>query len=299
MNNARADRLPTPSLRPAYAAATAFRAPANPPARLPLPATLTETIGFSDTGILLEKLERPLRAHGVRLAELDRLTIAYPHKHPSEEGNDKAAGEARLLRGALKKACPGIAFPLAAAIHETVHLGRSEDQSVIHALTGRQVYAVDPALQTEPLPFIERGHNRPELFVIVDWTMAQGTTIANLASYLTHNGGHVVAAIVPDYGGEPIAQRPSCTRDELRRVFHYAACALSGSYGPDECVAMFDAALRPHGRSIATLTHNEFKRLQNTVDGDSRMFFGLLNELGMNDAARRAFAHDRRAGRQP
>lgn len=294
-----AARNSSSSLRPDYAATTAFRALDNPPARLPLPATLTETIGFNDPDILLEKLKKPLRAHGVRLDDLERLNIAYPHKHPSEEGNDKAVGEARMLRGALKKACPGVAFPLAAAIHETVHLGRSEDQSVLHALTGKQIYAVDPSLQSEPLPFIERDHNRPECFVIVDWTMSQGTTIANLASYLTHNGGHVVAAIVPDYGGEPIAQRSSCDRGELRRIFHHAACDLSGNYGPEECVVLFDAALKNHGRSLATLTHNEFKRLQNTVDWDSKMFFNILNDLGMDAAARREFLHNRRAGRQP
>ena len=283
----------------AYNDAATFRTLENPPARLKLPATLTETIGFNDAEIFLEKLKKPLRAHGVRLEHLERLNIAYPHKHPAVEGNDKALGEARMLRGALKRACPGVAFPLAAAIHETVHLGRSEDQSVLHALTGKQTYAVDPSLQTEPLPFIEHGHNRPECFVIVDWTMAQGTTIANLASYITHNGGHVIAAVVPDYGGEPIAQRASCTRDELRRVFHYASCDLSGQYGPDECVDLFDAALQKHGRSLATLTHNEFKRLQNTVDWDSKMFFNLLNDLGMNAAARREFVHNRRARVQP
>lgn len=277
----------------------AFRALTNPPARLPLPATLKETLPFHSAELLLEKLGPPFAQYGESLNTIDRLTIAYPHKHPSKEGNDKALGEARLLRGALKKACPGIAFPLATAIHETVHLGRSENQSLLHALTGRQIYEVDPSLQTEPLPFIERGHSRPEYFVIVDWTMAQGTTIANLASYLTHNGARVIAAIVPDYGGEPIAQRPSCTRDDLRRIFHYAACAQSGNYEPDECVDMFDAALAPHGRAIETLTHNEFKSLQNTVDWHKKMFFGLLNDLGMNAAARREFVHNRRKGLQP
>lgn len=287
----------TAALTSVYNEHAALRTLDNPPARLPLPAALAQTLPFYSAEPLLEKLDKRLRACGESLHTVDRINIAWPHKHPDRKHRDAATGEAQLLHLALKKACPGIAFPMAAAIHETVHLGRSEDQSISHTLTGRQVYAVDAALQTEKLPFIERGHNRPEHFVIVDWTMAQGTTLANLASYLTHNGANVIAAIVPDYGDAPIAPRASCTRDALRSVFHYAACDLSGNYGPDECVDMFDAALQPHGRSLATLTHNEFKRLQNTVNADSKMFFSLLDDLGMDAAARRAFVQSRRGVR--
>jgi hypothetical protein len=268
-----------------------FRTLQNPPARLPLPRDMAETIGFSDAEILLERLEKNLRRRNLRLADLDRINIAYPHKHPDNEANDKARGEADILRGELKRACKFLDFPLAKAIYETVHLGRSENQSSLHALTGKQIYEVAPELQTERLPFIERGHNAPEYFILVDWAMGQGTTLANLASYLTHNGAEIIGAVIPAEGGQPLAQRASCDRYELARVFQGAAADQCVSYSDGLCLTMLNTALEKHGRSLDTLTHNEFKRLQNSVDFNPVHFFNILDGMGMDAAARRALQY--------
>ncbi len=272
-------------------AAITFRTLENPPARLPLPRDMAETIGAFDPEILLERLAEKLRPRGLLLADLDRINIAYPHKHPDQEGNDKARGEAEMLRIELKRACKSLEFPLANAIYETVHLCRSENQSSLHALTGKQIYEVAPELQTERLPFIEHGHNAPEYFILVDWVMGQGTTLANLASYLTHNGAEIIGAIIPGEGGQPIAQRTSCDRYELARVFQGAAADQCVSYSDGLCLTMLKTALEKHGRSLDTLTHNEFKRLQNSVDWNPVQFFNILDGMGMDAPARRALQY--------
>lgn len=268
---------------------TRFRTLENPPARLPLPSSMKETLGFSDPDVLLQKLEKQLRVHRLHLTDLERISIAYPHKHPDAETNDKARGEADILRGELKRACGYLKFPLATAIYETVHLGRSEDQSSLHALTGRQVYAVAPELQNERLPFIEHGHDGPEFFILVDWTMAQGTTLANLASYLSHNGADIIGAVIPDGPGHPIEQRASCDRKELGDIFHAAAAGLCTPYAARQCLSLMDEALRLQGRSLDTLTHNEFNKLRNSVEFNPTNFFAILDAAGMDAPARRAF----------
>lgn len=267
-----------------------LRALENPPARLPLAPHLAFTAAHNDARALLANIRRTVRGLGDSLAHIDHIAIAYPHKHPRDVRHEnRANAHALRLKSELELACRRISFPLASAIYETVKLGRSEDQSVLHALTGRQHFAVDASLQDEALPFLSSPPPEKSYFIIVDWTAIQATTVANLASYLTHNGGTVLA-VATGNPGHRLAQG----RDALMENDHLPpglragmvpdiAAAFTRATGnkltPATCVRRVENALAPHGRSLATLTVAEAEALITTIDRGDLTFNALLAGL--------------------
>ena len=284
--------------------AEALRTLENPPARLPWPAHLTHTTPYNEPRALAQAVRNGLTAYGLRPRDVERLNIAYPHKHPRKRHFNKAADHALSLQFALERLFRRVDLPIAHAIHETVHLGRSENGTALHALTGRQVHDTDPALQDEPLPFLTTAGARGEAFVLTDWTVSQGTTVASLASYIMHNGGLVLAVTVP-FGAvplQPLAGGGQPARlSGLSAQFQRAAAREKSApgYDADECAALFDRALAGHGRALATLTDGECRALARDVPQWDRNFSGLLETLGLPAAAQRAFIAARRAGPAP
>ena len=268
----------------------AYRKLYNPPARLPLAQHLTHTVSHAEPQRLVGILRRALRACGDSLEKIDHIAIAFPHKHPRERLHVNAAnGHALRLKDEMELACRHMKFPLATSIFETVRLGRSEDQSVLHALTGKQIYDVDPALQNEPLPFITHKRAAREYFIIVDWLAAQATTTANLASFITHNGGTVLAIATgnPDrrlaqsddveMGNEhlPLNLRTGMI-PSLALAFNRATgCKIP----PGTCVQKVEDALKPHGRSLRTLTIPEAEALLQSVNNGTLPFDALIQGL--------------------
>lgn len=272
------------------AAKSALRTLENPPARLPLAPHLAFTAAHDDARGLLADIRRALRGLGDSLAKTDQIAIAYPHKHPRDAYHENRANTHALrLKSALELACRHMSFPLASSIYETVKLGRSEDQSVLHALTGRQTFAVDPALQDETLPFLSAQPPARSYFIIVDWTAIQATTVANLASYLTHNGGTVLA-VATGNPGHRLAQ----SEDALMKNNHLPSGLRAGmvpdiaaaftratahKLTPSACVQQVENALKPHGRSLSTLTVAEGEALISAIDNGDLTFNALLAGL--------------------
>lgn len=268
----------------------AYRKLDNPPARLPLAAHLTYTVSHSEPQRLVGILRRALRACGDSLEKTDHIAIAYPHKHPRERLHINAAnGHALRLKDEMELACRGHRFPLASSLFETVRLGRSEDQSVLHALTGRQIYDVDPALQTEPLPFIAADRPARSYFIIVDWIAAQATTVANLASFITHNGGTVLA-IATGNPDRRLAQSPDVEMGNEHLPLNLRAGmipALAHAFNrasghripPGTCVEKVEDALQPHGRSLRTLTVPEAEALLHATNNGTLPFDALIEGL--------------------
>lgn len=268
----------------------AYRTLDNPPARLPLAAHLTHTVSHLEAPRLVGHLRRALRACNDSLDRIDHIAIAYPHKHPRERLHINAAnGHALQLKDELELACRGTKFPLASSLYETVCLGRSEDQSVLHALTGKQIYDVDPALQQDPLPFLNAARPARSYFIIVDWIAAQATTAANLASFITHNGGTVLAVAT----GNPdrrLAQSPDVEMGNEHLPMNLRAGmipALAAAFNratgnkipAGTCVKKVEEALAPHGRSLRTLTTPEAEALLRDVNNGTLPFDALLDGL--------------------
>lgn len=253
---------------------------------------------------LLDTLNAELEKGGVSLRDAGTITIAYPHKDPvlfpgyvdSFDG-----GKVKLFAKNMKKSFPKIKWKVADSLVETVALKRTTNQYIVHTLTGKQIYT----LAGKHNPFSCRsGDCRNPYFIVVDHFIEQGTTIANLMSFIEHNGGRVLLA-ASYRSGIPIAQ------DERARTLHLQQSGISGDFAdparntsrlgrlasvffnsaqisgslyatPQECLADFDAALRRHGNSVFALTDGECMRLINSINGqrhDSLSFCGLIDTL--------------------
>lgn len=254
----------------------------NPPARLPLPGHLGYAFSYNLRGEFARVVRLGVAASQQRFSALPRLNIAWPQKHPFDNHRNAATSHAQTLQTVLQGLFRGKDVILAHAIHETVRLNRSEDSSALHAMTGRQSFAVDSGLQDEPLPFLSKAGMRGECFVLTDWFINQGTTIAALASFIHHNGGHVVAIATPCGGAQ--------LRPDEQAVPRLAACfsrASRGGLKPAETLARFDRALAPHGRAVATLTHGEILALERCITAEEKSFESFIDRLNERAAPRR------------
>jgi hypothetical protein len=171
---------------------------------------------------IIETIESELTKHNSSIRQIERLNIAYPHKHPfGEELHVNTATVAvSIFEDILSIEAPDVKLVSADAIYEEHHLDRSTDMSSLHALTGKQYYKVDPELQRKPLPFIDPDNQQTEYFIIIDTCIAQGTTIANLINYIEHNNGVVLAASVGRHCGfgMDIVQRPSISEERTDKI---------------------------------------------------------------------------------
>lgn len=278
----------------------------NEAQRVELPADFPAPLNHGgDIAKIAQVLDAELRKHGTSLEQVDRIHIAYPHKHPGKfPGHDNSAlwyarnfhehmGQAE---GPLSK----IQWSLLDELVETRRLGRSENQTSVHALTAKQKYAyyAGPDSQlTSTVALV--GDNRKEFFVVVDTMSEQGTTFANLISHIRANGGVVLGTV----GAKQLVQKKSdeVTREraklpsrftdpsrntgrlpELALAFARSAAAEGKDWTPAECLEKFETSLKRHGNSVFAMTEGEVTRVIDTLSGNaygSRNFVKLLNSL--------------------
>lgn len=276
----------------------------NPPARLALPARMPDIVShFQGVKGLIRTLQAELSRHGSSLQKAGRIHVVYPHKHPVLFPNHRnnAENTARELVKALQKAAPKTEWLPADALCETVHLGRSENLTILHALTGKQIYTVDNA--TSMRPFLPRAEGRTEFFILTDSSIDIGTTLSNMASYIHHNGGVVLAA---SYNGEAKPLRQSAGKmpprdiralklapvfnDRQRNTGRLAEVAVAlhetapsgAGMTPASCLEAFEAALNKCGNTVFSMTDGECNRLIATLRGqhyERNSFNGLVAGL--------------------
>jgi hypothetical protein len=280
----------------------------NPKIRLPIPVEMPEPALTANMHGIEEMLKHGLAVKGLTLKDVTRINIAYPHKHPGLfPGHLDAAREvAEKLQKRLGTKYPHIEWRLAHEIYETVHLDRSRHCGYFHAVTGRQEYVVEYPPETPP-PFA--ASNSQELFVLADWTMKSGSTMANLMSFIHHNGGYVVGMLT-DENYESFKQRngngsprfkEAEARIKLSDVFNdesrnngrlkelgYELCIESLNEkkptSPDQCLHRLQKALNACGNSLFSLTDREVIGLMT-----AHSYTGLLKSL-------RRVARERKAG---
>lgn len=180
----------------------------NPSQRREIRPDFPRTLSSFDIEKILTSIDQELHKLGTSLQRVERINLAYPHKHPEyyPDNYDSAKESANYIQEKLKEAAPHIKWILADGICETVHLARSENQASTHALMNHQIYEIHKPSQKEEFPFLDVENQKQEFFIIVDAAFEQGTTVANLISYIEHNGGFALAASVLEEGRN-IAQK--------------------------------------------------------------------------------------------
>lgn len=268
-----------------------YRELTNPKKRLPLPECAGRTVSYKEKEELEKAVRYGVESHGLSFADTPRLNVAWPQKHQSKQHANAATGHAVKLYQALTDIFPDKDIMFAEGIYETTDLGRSEKSNMLYTLTARNEFSADPAQQTQFLPFLTPQGAKSEVFVLTDWTVMQGATMANLASFITHNGGHV-AAIAPSYSGKAIQQErfPAETYERgvprrgqiplLASAFK-TACTRGCDYTAEECVELFDHALSFNGLSLDTLTNGECLELHKELNNCYAHFPGFVESLGL------------------
>lgn len=288
-----------------------FRTLTNPRARLPLPAALAQAVNYGDIPALTAAVRHGIESHGLSPDDITRINVAWPHKHPERNHQNTATPHALNLCESLAQAFPDKQIIRANALYEERNLARSERSDMLYTLTARHVFAADPHIQAEPLPFLTDDGAHGEIFVLTDWISVQGTTLANLAGYIAHNGGHVAALALP-YGGKALAQYPGISKDlayipaergvpQTGQVPLLAATFQRAAAGTDytraECVALFERALAPHGHTLVNLTEGEAHFLYAEMRDRELDFNTYVEKLGMPRPAQDDFIHNlRRSG---
>jgi hypothetical protein len=257
----------------------------NPDIRIALRPDFPPVAPLGYTYHLRAVLERELARHGETLSSAGQIVVAYPHKDPDlfPEHNNPAHHVSTQLVKKLQDVTTGCGVEIVRAegLCETVHLDRSaHNHDILHALTKRQVMAFNARTQRAPLTFAESAcqeNGRPHFFVLVDWMVDQGTTMANLASYIEHNGGRVLLAVHGrDFSGFLVPAQSHGKgyshvrlRDAFASAYHapmlktVAALLAAGAGGvaPDEALAQTEVVLNRYGHSWLALTEGETSAL--------------------------------------
>lgn len=261
----------------------------NPDVRLPLPDDFPPLMNVDYQFHLQELLARRLAAYGETLQTVERLTIVFPQKDPGlfPDHYDSARFVADRLETQLRAATGGRAdIQRAEGLVEMLHLDRSANQSSLHALTKRQTYHYNPQYQKMPLAFAEAAHEGERHYVVLtDNQVEQGTTLANLASYVRHNGGTLLMGVyqrgMPFISPERICIK-EYTGPALSRRFAKAAVPVNLKVIGDRLVetaatdglvikrnqalSNVEDYLNRCGQSLLSMTHNESKRLLSSLE---------------------------------
>ncbi len=282
----------------------------NPAMRVALPASFPTLLGSDKTYAILEMLRRELKEkHGTTLEEAGRINIVYPRKHPLKfpRHDNTADFAAKKTWHALKRAKPDVEWVFANSLNELERLGRSENQTSIHALTAKQEYVVyDPMQEAPAFRFGQAGNTKKEFFLMVDSGFEQGTTMANLFSFIEANGGAVLGAAV-NQPNHKLQQRDTSVfndrknRASLRPEFNDAsrntgrlaqmALAFSDSakrggmdLTPQQALDLFEEKLNKVGNTIFAMTDGEASRIIRTVKGTYDKPMSFSNVIRALDA---------------
>jgi hypothetical protein len=277
----------------------------QPDHRIELPRDFPLPLGHgSSIASIADVIDKELKKNGTSLDQVDRIHVVFPHKHPGLfPGHfDNAQRYASDFVHKMKNSggvAGKIIWGMANELVETKKLGRSEDQSSVHALTAKQEYVFFNPQATQASPLATMGDNRKEFFVVVDAMSEQGTTFANLINHIRHNGGVVVATVganrllqeTSDTYLQRQAHLPSKFMDPNRNTGRLPelALALSGSakrsghdWTPEQCLEKFEAALQKNGNSVYAMTNGEVGRVIASVSGmhdTSETFLRMINRL--------------------
>ena len=276
------------------------------PFRVALPVDFPDTFPiYNGARYMVSAIDQQLKKHGTSIREVTRINLAYPHKDPQlfPGHYDNAKNTISSLRHMLQEAAPQtVQFYVVDEMVETVRLGRSEDQSSVHALTARQIYKIaDDPQKDKPFHFKNPETGKGEFFLVVDGCVEQGTTLANIASYIALQGGTVLGAVTSNQ--QKLVQRETSTgierelvgerfRDtskntgrlvQMAESFSKSAAKDGIKLSTEKCLDIFEGRLNLFGNSVVALTDGECNRIIETLEdrhyGGSDSFKSLIDRL--------------------
>ncbi|MDI1226996.1 MAG: hypothetical protein PSY14_04850 [bacterium] len=279
----------------------------NPATRVEIPALFPPVIDTDNQFTLLQMIEKELGdKHGTTLSEAGRINIVYPRKHPLKfPGHDNTAEfEAMKVWHMLQRAKPEVEWVFANALNELHKLGRTGNQTSVHALTAKQEYVVydNATQQGASFRFGQPGNDKKEFFIMIDSGFEQGTTMANLLNFIEANGGAVLGAAVSDQKSNTLQQKNTSIFDNnaeragLRAEFNdvarntgrvaemalaFSASALRDGkdISPQQAIDMFEEKLNKVGNSVFAMTDGEASRMIQTVKGSDEKSVPFLQVL--------------------
>ncbi|WP_435640840.1 hypothetical protein [Micavibrio aeruginosavorus] len=247
---------------------------------------------------LKDTLDRQLDKVGETLDSVDHITIAYPHKAASawKKKPHAMVSLTAQFAAALRKDMPQVNWIIADGLCETRHLNRSnpKGQDMVKTLRKKHQFDYIANEQMGDLPFVRKDHQGPSYFILLDDVYAQGTTAANMISFIHHNGGHVLAAasIEKPHEMNSFHLRQYACKTDKARVFQndaynkgaipqiaeilsgYVWCGSEAGTKRqfiddhlEDYVQELDHALQNAGLSLSTLTMAECDRLMDYFKG--------------------------------
>lgn len=272
------------------------------PLRTPLPCIHPEIqTDFANAGDFLRKHFRMLGLNFSK--DTERICIAWPQKR--NYNSNVADPSAHKLSASLSNT--GIPNILAGNIYENTALYRKCNQGILYALTTRQTYSYGisnkaclskkerDVLTLAPLQSRYFLDNLSRFFIVVDHITEQGTTLANLASWLELQG-KVVIAVFSEHlenklQGNNLFLPPSSLNHAFNNVVAVSgrapeiATALAAaarkenrSLSESLCLLLFSKALEKN--SLFFLTNGECSRLIEELDAGWLSFTSLMTGLG-------------------
>lgn len=252
----------------------------NLQARLPLRADFPPVFNMKlsvDCGPwLLDLIESELSKIGMSFQDAGTVRVGYSHKDPavSRSRESEINYHMMTLLHAVDKGRSPLQFDPLDELQETRKLNRSCDQSAVHALTRRQKYILNSANQ-DNAKFFRKPDGTPQIFIVLDHNIEQGSTYAEMISAITYNGGYVLAAVVGwdarDWVSNDsiLLRQDNHDQQKLADTFAASARDCGQDRSPQECLKEFDSLIQTFGVSVGALTNGECERIIRTVDGSN------------------------------
>lgn len=269
----------------------------NPDIKVELRADFPAPASFNDMTEFRYMLESELKKQGLSIDTVERISVAYPHKNPEAFPDHFNSADAVIKEFIDAVKSIGVEWIKADGIVENVRLGRSEDQSALHALMGKQVYSFHAPSQKTPLPFADaQSPGQKELFIIVDTCIEQGTTLTNLRSFIEHNGGHVLFASTRYGKSTPLQQAAAFSVASISGAFADASRNTKGlrllaaslqesakkegiEISAQDALQTFEDNLNIAGNTVFAMTHLECERLTAGIQGGATPYTELMKKL--------------------
>lgn len=252
----------------------------NPAHRIGLPSTLPDVIDIAFDGVIqIDEIDQALRLHGQSLHTVNRINIAFPKKHPLlfPGHYNGATGIAQNLCLNAAQRVPSIQWVLMDSLSELRKLNRTGNQGSLHALTKRQDYVVYEPRQAE-IETLKSLHRRPEFFLLVDDTIDRGTTLANLYSFITYNGGTVIGVAARAFAyRDPVDKAQPL---QLANAFSMAAERQGIALHPAAALELFNEHLKGAWvNTLETMTSGERARVAEDIQDSDLPLMDFLRLL--------------------
>ena len=301
--------IPTKTKPPVYASQTdcGLVPTSHPDIRLPVPEDLPAIMPYAMDGsdhenepIEADHLEKFIAAieHradslGIDLNAKDGIKpiiyVTYPRRpnakgfeHVKEDRGVDVTPPYQIIEF-LNHTYPHIEWIDAYQIIDVKPLDRSKEQSAEHALLNRKEFQVIKETSTPEIPLPLSTPN--QAFLVMDYYHEQGTTLAELISFIQHNGGHVLAVNSRSRYKDRTHLQPAAHLSVMHKAFKAikGKCENQADYKNAMTVPVndffnaLDLQLQEHGISLASLTNGEWIRLATSL-GQGWSFREYKNE---------------------